>query len=80
MRLAINNCLKRKGIFISGLHQYYTKYAGFKVLTAVVMSGAIVWDIASCSPYVNRRFGGMYDLHLQGRKSAEEETRLQQVA
>jgi uncharacterized protein YjhX (UPF0386 family) len=32
---------------------------------------AIFLDTAMCSPYVNRRFGGMYHLHLQGRKSAE---------
>jgi hypothetical protein len=25
---------------------------------------AIFWDIASCSPYVNRRFGGMYYPHV----------------
>jgi hypothetical protein len=35
---------------------------------------AVFWDIAPCSPYVNRRFGGTYGLHLQGRKSAEQET------
>jgi hypothetical protein len=29
---------------------------------------------APCSPYVNQRFGGTYHLHLQGRKSAEQET------
>jgi hypothetical protein len=27
-----------------------------------------------CSPYMNRRFGGTYRLHLQGPKSAEQET------
>jgi succinylglutamate desuccinylase len=32
------------------------------------------WDIAPCSRYMNRRFGGTYHLHLQGRKSAEKET------
>jgi hypothetical protein len=30
---------------------------------------SIFWDIKSCSPLkVNRRFGGTYQLHLQGRK------------
>jgi hypothetical protein len=33
-----------------------------------------------CSPYVNRRFGGTYDFHLQDRKSAEHETSVQLVA
>jgi hypothetical protein len=36
------------------------------------------WDIAQRSPYVNRRFGGTYH-HLQGRKSTEQETSMQQV-
>jgi hypothetical protein len=37
-------------------------YVGFEVLTAVVMKGAIFWD-------VNRRFGILYRLHLQGRRN-----------
>jgi hypothetical protein len=40
---------------------------------------AIYWGIAPCSPYVNDRFGGTYHLHLQGRKSAQQETSVQQV-
>jgi hypothetical protein len=31
-----------------------------------------------CSPYVNRCFGGTYHFHLQGRKSPDEETNVQQ--
>jgi hypothetical protein len=39
------------------------------VLLAVVnelmlMNVAFNWHIALCSPYVNRRFGGTYHLHL----------------
>jgi hypothetical protein len=34
---------------------------------------AIFWDIAPCSPYMNRRFGERYH-QLQGRNSAEQET------
>jgi hypothetical protein len=45
-------------------------YVGFEVLTAVVMGSTIFWDITQCSPLnVNRRFGGAYCLHLQGRIS-----------
>jgi hypothetical protein len=45
------------------------KCVGFEVLTAVVMNSTIFWDIMPCSPLsVNRRFGGTYYLHLQGRK------------
>jgi hypothetical protein len=42
-------------------------HLGFDVL-------AFFWDIAPCSPYMNRYFGGPHHLHLQGRKSAEQET------
>jgi hypothetical protein len=43
------------------------------------MTVAIFWDIASCSQYMNRRFGGLYRLHLQGKKLAEQETFAQQT-
>jgi hypothetical protein len=41
---------------------------------------AIFWHIAPCSLYVNRRFSGTYYLHLQGRKSAQQENSVYQVA
>jgi hypothetical protein len=41
---------------------------------------AIFWDTAPYSPYVNRRFEGLYHLQLQDRKSAEQGTRVQQMA
>jgi hypothetical protein len=42
----------------------------FEVFTAVVMKSTISWDITPCSPLsVNRRFGGTYRPHLQGRKN-----------
>jgi hypothetical protein len=49
-------------------------YSGFEILTAVVMNVAMFCDIAPCCSYVNRRFGGIYHLHLQGRKSTKKET------
>jgi hypothetical protein len=34
------------------------------------MKSSVFWDIGPCSPLkVNRRFGGTYRLHLQGRIS-----------
>jgi hypothetical protein len=37
----------------------------------VVVKSIIFWDITPCSPLsVNRRFGGTYRLHLQGRRSS----------
>jgi hypothetical protein len=38
------------------------------------------WTITPYSTYVNRRFGGMHHLHIQGRKSAEQQTSVQQMA
>jgi hypothetical protein len=43
----------------------------FEVLTAVIMKSTIFWDIMPYSPLsVNRRFGGTYRLHLQGKPPA----------
>jgi hypothetical protein len=41
----------------------------FEVLTAVVMNSSIFWDVMLCSWLkVSRRFGGIYRLHLRGRR------------
>jgi hypothetical protein len=41
----------------------------FEVFTAVVMKSIIFWDVMPCSLLrCNRRFGGTYRLHLQGRR------------
>jgi hypothetical protein len=40
----------------------------YKIFTAVTMKNAVFWDVAPCRSYVNQRFGGIYCLHLQGRK------------
>jgi hypothetical protein len=39
-----------------------------------VLKLAIFWDIAPCSPYMKRRFGGTYHLNLQGQKSVVQAT------
>jgi hypothetical protein len=45
------------------------QYAGFEVLTAVVMKSTVFWDITPYSSLnVNQRFGGTYCLHLQGQR------------
>jgi hypothetical protein len=44
------------------------------------MNDTIFWDMAPLCLYVNRRFGGIYHLNLQGKKSAEQEISLQHVA
>jgi hypothetical protein len=37
------------------------------------MKNVVFWDAALCRSCVNRRFGGTYRFHFQGRKSASEE-------
>jgi hypothetical protein len=36
--------------------------------------GLVIYPCREVSPYVNRRFGVMYYLHVQARKSAEQES------
>jgi hypothetical protein len=45
----------------------------FEFFTLVTIKNAFFLDVASCRSCVNRRLGGMYRLHLQGRKSSSEE-------
>jgi hypothetical protein len=45
-----------------------------EVLTAIILKVPIFSNIAPCSQYMNRRVGGRYYSHVQGRKSAEDET------
>jgi hypothetical protein len=40
----------------------------FEVFTAVTMKNALFCGVVPCRSCVNRRFGGMYRHHLQGRK------------
>jgi hypothetical protein len=37
------------------------------------MKNVVFWDVALCRSWVNRRFGGMYRHHLQGRKIRSRE-------
>jgi hypothetical protein len=53
---------------------YIDFIVGFQVLTAVTMKNSVFWDVAPCRSCMNRRFGGTYRLHLQGRKIRERGT------
>jgi hypothetical protein len=45
-------------------------FVRFEVFTAVVMKSIIFWDVTPRSLLsCNRRFGGTYCLHLQGRRN-----------
>jgi hypothetical protein len=49
-----------------------TNDVGLEVLSAVIIKTSIFWNITSCSPLrVNRRLGGIYRIHLRGRKTRQ---------
>jgi hypothetical protein len=43
-------------------------------LVTKYISMVTLQDMSPCSQYMNRRFGGKYQFHLQGRKSVEQES------
>jgi hypothetical protein len=45
-----------------------------------IVKNAVFWDVAPRISCMNRRFGGTYRLHLQGRKFCERGTSVKQVA
>jgi hypothetical protein len=46
---------------------------GSEVLTEMIRKSTIFWDVIRCSSVqVNRRLGGTYRLHLQGRRVSRE--------
>jgi hypothetical protein len=48
------------------------QYVGFPDVVTVVMKSYIFWDMTPCTPVkVNRRFGGIYHLHLEGRRISQ---------
>jgi hypothetical protein len=67
-------CGPKKWTFFSLLtFKIFLIYVGLKALARLVMNVSIFWDVAPCSPYVHRRFVETYHLHLQSRKSAEQQ-------
>jgi hypothetical protein len=62
----------RKILVLGSIHKNYWEnsvyFVRFVIFTAVSRKNAVFWDVAQCRSCVNRRFGQMYRLHLQGRK------------
>jgi hypothetical protein len=58
--------------------RFYVKHV--QKINLKVKKVVIFWDTAPCSPYMTLRFGGTYHLYVPGRKSAELETSVEQVA
>jgi hypothetical protein len=57
--------------FINTLHRPNRKKS---FPTIPPLKNAVFWDVALCRSLLNRRFGGTYRLHLQGRKIRERGT------
>jgi hypothetical protein len=60
------------GWFIQNSSENFTRIS---VWTGLVMKNAVFWGVVPCRcSRLNRRFGGLYRLHLQGRKIRERRT------
>jgi hypothetical protein len=59
-------------IYISNFICLRKRGFGFRKRTEI--QNAVFWDVAPCRSCVNRRFGGMYRLYLQGKKIRERGT------
>jgi hypothetical protein len=56
-------------LYITAIHTK-ENIVGFEVFTAVVMKSIFFWDMTPCSPLsFNRRFGGIYRLHVRSRRN-----------
>jgi hypothetical protein len=62
------------------LKNYCLKLVRFEVFTAMTINNAVFWNVAPCRYFVNRRFGGTYRLHLQGRRNPRAINQRGQVA
>jgi hypothetical protein len=57
------------------------KYFTISIQTVGNVKSIIFWDMTSCSPLsFNRRFGGTYRLHLQGRRNGFSKPESKRVA
>jgi hypothetical protein len=78
----VGSYLQENTQHLSHKHQCYlcrqSLFVVFEVLTSVTMNVATLWDIAPCS-ICKLTFRRNVPLHLQGRKSAAQETSVQQV-
>jgi hypothetical protein len=54
-------------------------YLRFEIFMTVTMKDAVFWDVDPCRYFVNRRFGGMYRLHLQGIRNPRAMNQREQV-
>jgi hypothetical protein len=64
--LFVSRSLSSNGYICHNTKRFW--YVGFKVITGMIIGSSVFWDIMQCSPLkVDRPFGGIYNLDLQGR-------------
>jgi hypothetical protein len=61
-------------ITLSCSYTWEQVFAPTKVQAWLYFKNAVFWAVTTCRSCVNRRFGGMYHLHFQGRKFRERIT------
>jgi hypothetical protein len=62
------------------VHDVYSPYVKFEVLSAVSMKSSFFWDITLCNPIkINRRLGPTHRLHLQVENGAGQEINVKQA-
>jgi hypothetical protein len=74
LRFHAVGCTDRSNNIIRNSDHLSYSCVTFEVFTSVTMKNAVFWDMGPCRSCVNRRFGGTYRLHLQGRKICERGT------
>jgi hypothetical protein len=48
----------------------YTSDTHFRVHTSPSLRNVVVWDVTPCGCCLNRRFGGSYHIHYQGKENS----------
>jgi hypothetical protein len=72
----LTSSLTDSNIIFRNCFQTSSVYAGFEVITAVVMNISIFSDVTPCSPSkLNYHFVRICRLHLQGRRISQERDR-----
>jgi hypothetical protein len=55
-------------------------FAEFEVLSPVIMKSTVFWSVTLCGSETARRFGGIYRLHIQGRRASQAKNQQKQAA
>jgi hypothetical protein len=67
-------------MFVEVLHKSDCVYCNTIIIIKQdrLLKNVVFWDVALCRSCVNRRFGGKYHLHLQGRNARSTQSHIPQ--